>query len=191
MFLIAGLGNPGPEYRATRHNVGFMTVETLATRHRARWRRADRARIAEARVKERDAILVEPQTFMNCSGEVLAELRAIYDVGAMVVVFDDLDLPLGRLRVRPRGGSGGHRGVASIIESCGHEFARVRIGIGRPRGEGDPVDFVLGAFAEEERTRIGDAVETAADAVECVVECGVEMAMNRFNAEREPGEGAM
>jgi len=181
MFLIAGLGNPGPEYRATRHNVGFRVVELLAERHGAVWRASARARLARARVMTEDTVFVEPWTFMNRSGEAVAPLIAALQPRAMAVVFDDLDLPVGRLRVRAGGGAGGHRGVESLIEHCGADFARVRVGIGRPATEANTVDFVLGEFAGDEVDVVNAAIDGAADAVECVLSHGVEEAMSRWN----------
>jgi len=181
MFLIAGLGNPGPEYQATRHNVGFRAVELLAARHQAVWRRDQLARVARARVMAEDALFVEPWTFMNRSGEAIAPLMAEHQPRGTVVVYDDLDLSVGRLRVRAGGGSGGHRGVMSVIEHCGPDFTRVRIGIGRPQASSNTMEFVLSVFSEDEVDTVSAAIRGAADAVECVLARGVEAAMSRCN----------
>jgi PTH1 family peptidyl-tRNA hydrolase len=126
---------------------------------------------------------------MNHSGEILAAALRDYKPEALVVVYDDVDLPFGRLRVRRGGGAGGHRGVASVIDSCGREFARVRLGVGRPPASIDTADFVLLPLDEAERVALADMVDRAANAVECLVEDGVEVAMNRFNAEAAEAEG--
>jgi PTH1 family peptidyl-tRNA hydrolase len=189
MFLIAGLGNPGPEYQATRHNVGFRAVELLAARHHAVWRSAALARLARARVMAEDVLFVEPWTFMNRSGEAIAPLLTKHKPRGTVVIYDDVDLPVGRLRVRAGGGAGGHRGVESVIERCGPEFTRVRIGIGRPPASSSTVDFVLGAFAEDEIDTVDAAIGGAAEAVECVLSRGVETAMSFWNGKQYSGGG--
>jgi len=181
MFLIAGLGNPGPAYRATRHNVGFRTIELLATRHHAVWRHVDCARVASARVMTQETLLVQPMDFMNRSGEVIATLQVDHRPEGLVVVYDDMDLPVGRLRIRNGGGAGGHRGVASIIERCGAEFTRVRVGIGRPVAASSTADFVLSPFAAEEIHVIDAVIDGAANAVECVLSLGGDAAMSCYN----------
>ena len=182
MWIVVGLGNPGAEYAHTRHNIGFMVVETLARRWGVALRGAkDALRTGRGHVAGRPVILVEPQTFMNRSGESLAHLPLDADA-AVIVVHDDLDLPAGQLRVRPRGGSGGHRGVASIVECCGGEVARVRVGIGRPPEGCDAADYVLAPVVGADLAALQAGVERAGDAVECLVTDGVDAAMSRFNA---------
>lgn len=187
MRVIVGLGNPGKEYTHTPHNVGFEVVEKLAARWdcRVRWSFRFRARTGKAAVNGTPLLLVEPQAYMNNSGPALAPLLRAKGAGPqdLVVVADDADLEMGRLRVRAKGGSGGHKGVASIIASLGtEEFARVRIGIGRDPGGRNLVEHVLTPFSVEERRQMDDVIERAADAVCCVVESGVDAAMNKFNA---------
>ena len=197
MKVIAGLGNPGPEYEDTPHNVGFDVVALLAERLAVEWRQSTRFQARLARV-DRDGekwLLVQPQTFMNLSGGSVAPLLRYHGgaPGDLVVVLDDADLPLGRVRIRPDGGSGGHRGLASVIEAMGTEsFARVRLGVGRESGvDGGLVDHVLGRFDPERRQAARRMVATAADAVQCLVEKGLAEAMNRFNGlQADPADPA-
>jgi PTH1 family peptidyl-tRNA hydrolase len=185
--VIAGLGNPGAEYEETPHNVGFDVVALLAKRLATDWRRSTgfQARVARALGAGETWMLVQPQTFMNRSGICVVPLLRYHGGAAadLVVVLDDADLPLGRLRIRPGGGSGGHRGLASVIESLGTEsFARVRLGVGRTRtAEGGLVEHVLGRFAPAQQVVVRQMVAAAADAVQCLVENGLAEAMNRFN----------
>lgn len=185
MTLVAGLGNPGAEYVRTPHNVGFEVVEAVADRLRGMWRPSARfsARMASVEHAGRRLLLLEPQTYMNLSGSsVVPALR--YHGGTadnLVVVLDDADLPPGRLRIRPSGGSGGHRGLASVIEMLGTDgFARIRVGVGRGRGEG-LVGHVLGRMDPGRGELVAAAVAMAADAVLCLAAQGVAEAMNRFN----------
>ena len=181
MWVIVGLGNPGAEYAHTRHNLGFMVLETLARRWRIALRDVSSAvRLGSGAIADRAVQLAEPRAFMNRSGEALAQLPLMAD-DALMVIHDDLDLPAGQLRVRPRGSSAGHRGIESIVERFGSEFARIRIGIGRPADGQDVVDFVLAPLSPTELIDFGPSVERAADAVQCVVTDGIAVAMNRFN----------
>jgi len=184
MKLVVGLGNPGARYRKTRHNVGFMVIDRLA----ARWGialggRRHAAELGAGAVTGVRSVLAKPQTFMNASGEAVAKLRRAYrlEPAAIVAVYDDLDLAVGRVRVRGGGGAGGHRGVASLIAAIGGNFVRVRVGIGRPAGGVDPVEFVLEPFTAAERPLIEGAVERAADSVESLLRDGLERTMNVFN----------
>ena len=192
MKLIAGLGNPGSGYSKTRHNVGFEVVQELARRHNVSLRRSKwRARTAKFVLGEDDVLLMEPTTYMNLSGWALQDLTAFYKIGFgdMLVVVDDADLPLGRLRVRKSGSAGGHNGLKSIIEQLGtQEFPRLRVGVGRQPG--DLKNHVLGRFDAEELASIDEAVRKAADAVEMFVTDGILKTMNMFNkpeAGLEPG----
>jgi PTH1 family peptidyl-tRNA hydrolase len=190
MWVIVGLGNPGAEYAQSRHNVGFMVVETIARRWNIAWRHAGAAlRVGNGEVAGHPVLLVEPQTYMNRSGEALTQYPRAAD-DELVVVYDDLDLPSGRIRVRQRGGSAGHRGVASMLEYLGDEFARVRVGIGRPPEGDDPSDYVLAPLSGAELTALRAAVERASDAVECVVSQGPRAAMDRFNLRVQPDTDA-
>lgn len=185
MKLIVGLGNPGREYSETRHNVGFMTIDELAKRWKiTNWRSRYEALVAEYRTGKEQLLLVKPQTFMNLSGNAVGALARWYKVQAedVIVIYDDMDLPMGRLRLRSKGGSGGHRGMESIILQLGKEdFPRVRIGIGRPPEGWQVVDYVLAKFNAEEGLLMATALQKAADAVEGIVAQGFNKAMNTFN----------
>jgi len=189
-WMIVGLGNPGPEYASTRHNAGFLVVDLLASRMRGTLGRHKRAMAAvlEGRIgapgSDARAILVEPWSFMNASGGPVKSLMSFYDVDPeqLVVVHDELDLPLGTVRVKVGGGDGGHNGLKSLRGSLGTgDFARVRVGIGRPPGQQDPADYVLKPFGGSERAALPEIVERSADAVETLVLHGVEQAQNQFN----------
>ena len=184
MKIVVGLGNPGDQYKDTRHNIGFQVVEELARR----WNVAPWKRRYEAEVSEHRAIgpvlLVKPQTFMNLSGASVREAAKFFKTPStdIIVIHDDLDLPAGRLRIRERGGSGGHRGIESILTQLGtDEFVRVRFGVGRPPAEWNSADYVLGRFAAEEKSMIRESIEKAADAVESILKEGSAPAMNRYN----------
>lgn len=187
MRVIVGLGNPGVAYQRTRHNLGFRVIERLAER----WaipltRRALLSLIGEGHYRGEQVLLVQPQTYMNRSGDAVARVCTFYHVnlGDLILVHDDLDLPLGRIRIkRGGGGAGGNRGVASVIAALGSkDFVRVKIGIGRPPPHQDPADYVLQPFTQPEEAFILPAVERAADAVEALLGEGIEKAMARFNA---------
>ncbi len=184
MKIVVGLGNPGQEYSATRHNIGFMVIDKLAERWAVTsWRDRYNAEVAEYRGEE-TVLLVKPQTFMNLSGRAVVPLAAFYKVAYedIIVIYDDLDLPAGRLRLRLKGGSGGHRGIESLLyESGKDDFSRVRIGIGRPPEGWETANYVLGRFTAEEMPLISQALGQAADAVECVIKDGFSKAMNQFN----------
>ena len=188
MKLVVGLGNPGPNYERTRHNVGFRIVEQVAVRHRIalRLERSLHAFFGAGRVGGAEAALLEPQTYMNRSGRaVLAALDAhpIDPREDLLVVYDDLDLPFGRLRLRPAGGAGGHNGIGDIAEQLGHnEFARLRFGIGRPAAGEDPIAYVLAPFAPEEEPQLPARLDAASDAIEAALVEGVARAMNHVNA---------
>ena len=184
--LVAGLGNPGAAYVRTPHNVGFEVLDHLAARLDGAWREQARFKACVARVKVAGAelLLAKPQTFMNASGEAIGALLRYYAVAPadVVVVSDDADLPAGRLRLRPEGGAGGHRGLLSVIEACGTQaFARVRVGVGRGASEQDLVGHVLGRLDPARAAAVGRTVDVAVDAVLCLVAQGIAEAMNRFN----------
>lgn len=182
--LIVGLGNPGEEYCRSRHNVGFMVVERLAGRWRLPWQvPRNRSRLATGEVAGAQVALLEPLTYMNLTGHSVA--RVLRELGLSpeqaMVVHDDVDLPLGRLRLRRAGSAGGHRGVQSTIDLLGTaEFARLRVGVGRPL-DGDVRQYVLAPFAPEEREELDQVLERAASALECWLAEGMEAAMNRYN----------
>jgi PTH1 family peptidyl-tRNA hydrolase len=186
--LVVGLGNPGREYASTRHNIGFEIVERLGGKLGGSFRSRSRftSAIAEVILDGGKLVLAKPQAFMNRSGVAVSALVNWLKIAPteLVVVVDDADLPLGQLRLRQSGGSGGHNGLRSIIEALGgvEEFPRLRVGIGRtgPIGE-DITDHVLGKFGPQEREQAQEAIEQAVEAVECCVREGLTTAMNRFN----------
>lgn len=184
MKLIVGLGNPGPEYKNTRHNVGFMVVEELARKLRVtREEHAHHAVIARAEFKGEPLLIMKPLTYMNLSGRAVKDAVRYRKIALsdLIVVLDDLDLEPGRLRLRAKGGSGGHKGLQSIIDELGtDDFARLRIGIGKvPNGE--TVDYVLSRFAPEEEELIKDTVQRAAEALCVWAASGIDRAMNQYN----------
>jgi PTH1 family peptidyl-tRNA hydrolase len=189
MKLIVGLGNPGRRYEATRHNVGFDVVDLLATRHRAEWALAPRGIEAlAARWRTADARLAKPLTFMNLSGSAVVGLLQFYKIELpdMLVIVDDVNIELGRLRTRSRGSAGGHNGLKSIIGSLGsEEFARLRIGVGRGDDRRDLADHVTAKFDAHERAPIVEAVGRAADAAELFVADGIGPVMNRYNKKED------
>ncbi len=183
--LVVGLGNPGSEYADHRHNLGFRVVDALAGKHSLVFtRRKGKVRVAEGEICGQNVILAKPQTFMNLSGKAVTRISRHFGVSpeTILVVCDDLDLPLGRLRLRPEGGSGGHKGMRSIIDLLGTQsFARLRIGIDRPAGRIDPADYVLQPFAENEEAIAAEVVRQAVAAIECTLTAGIVAAMDRFN----------
>lgn len=186
MWVIVGLGNPGPEYDQSRHNVGFLVVDKIARRAgQTLNRRRFNSNAVCCRWQSEDVVLVKPQCFMNESGRPVAEwLRALGgDSRRLVVVHDDMDIKLGRMKVVAGGGAAGHRGVESIQEALQEtEFPRIRVGIGRPPRTGEAVEYVLSTFSPEEAEVVQGALARAADAATEIVTAGVERAMNRFNA---------
>lgn len=184
-WVIVGLGNPGPQYRGTRHNVGFEVIDLLAARHHIKVQRSKhQALYGFGAIEGVPVVLVKPLTYMNLSGNALAAMARSVGVAPshILVVADDLDLPVGRIRLKPKGSAGGHGGHKSIIERLGtSEYPRVKIGIGRT-DKSETIDHVLGSFSPEERQDINEAIQRAAHAVEVVLQVGVERAMSRVNA---------
>lgn len=191
MKLVVGLGNPGSQYARTRHNVGFLAVEELARRWSySKPRRQFSGLLADGSIRGERVLLLEPMTYMNRSGMSVRETMTFLkmDSADLLVVVDDMALPVGRLRLRARGSAGGHNGLINIIQHLGTDvFCRLRIGIGLVSGE-RMVGHVLGTFSAEEEPVIAQAIRTAADAVECWVGEGAEPAMTRFNRGSEPDE---
>ena len=183
---VAGLGNPGPEYTGTRHNIGFMVIDELAAQLGLAWEKSTRWDALTS--KQVDLVLAKPLSFMNRSGYPLVAIAHFYKMAPseILVVVDDLALPLGRIRIRAGGGTGGHNGLDSVIMQFGtEEIPRLRIGIGAAPTAGS-VDYVLGRFFEEERALVNSAVERAVQAIKCAVDNGVVAAMNTFNKVEEP-----
>lgn len=185
MKLIVGLGNPGAKQANNRHNVGFQCLDRLARAHNLEFtKRQCRALLALGEIGGCKVLLAKPLTYMNLSGEAVNPLAHRYEISLvdLLVIHDDLDLPLGVIRLRQRGGAGGHKGVLSIIEALGsQDFPRLRVGIGRPPAGQDPVDYVLSDFAPEEGTAIEGVYERVVAAVECWLTEGIVEAMNRHN----------
>jgi len=182
--LIVGLGNPGRQYARNRHNAGFKCLDALARAHGISLRsREGRAQTGRGEIGGQELILAKPLTYMNRSGGAVAALLRRHQIAPdqILVIYDDLALPLGRIRIRERGSSGGHNGVKSIIDALGtDEFPRLRVGIGPPP-EGDTAPFVLSDFSPEEQRLFARVRKTVVEAVECVVTDGLERAMNRYN----------
>jgi PTH1 family peptidyl-tRNA hydrolase len=188
-FLIVGLGNPGREYKDNRHNVGFMLIDRLSVRLNARLSRVQaRALVGTVNYEGNKLIFAKPQTYMNLSGQSIQGLAHFYKVPLenMLVAHDDLDLPFGAIRIRPGGGPGGQKGVASTIERMGSkDFRRLRIGIGRPPGRMDPAAYVIQDFPKSDLTMLSEILERAADATLTFVTEGLNAAMNKFNGEKQ------
>lgn len=184
--LVVGLGNPGRQYASTRHNVGFEVIELLARRYGVKVSaRKCQALTAEFQISDQRVILAKPQTFMNLSGDSVNALARKNNIPVenLLIVYDDMDLPLGKIRVRPAGSAGGHNGMKSIIARLGNNaFARIRIGIGK---QGDAVEHVLSRFSRKERQEIDFAIDRATDAAESIIINGLESAMNAFNRSQE------
>ena len=188
--LIAGLGNPGSEYVATRHNIGFMVVDQFAAQFGSAWQKSGKWEALSTKCGA--LLLLKPLSFMNHSGYPLFAVAQFYKIAPqeILVVLDDFALPLGRLRLRARGGPGGHNGLESIIVQFGtEEIPRLRIGIGAAPHQGS-VDYVLSGFFEEEKSVVRSTIDRAVGAVKCAVDNGLVSAMNNFNAESSGGEQA-
>src|SRR5215211_392318 len=188
-YLLIGLGNPGREYQSNRHNFGFMLIDRLAVRLNARGLKVQSKAIVTSGIyQDRKVILAKPQTYMNLSGQAAQGLLNFYKLPMenMLVAHDDLDIPFGTIRIRPKGGPGGQGGMASTIEKLGtKDFPRLRLGIGRPPGRMDPAAFVLQDFSREEMKLISEILERAADAALEFVVNGLAAAMNRYNGSME------
>ena len=186
MFLIAGLGNPGRQYEKTRHNMGFDTVDELIDRHRIpQGGIAHKAMYGKGIIGGEKVLVAKPLTYMNLSGDSVAEFVNYYKMDPeteIIVIYDDIDLDPGQIRIRKKGSAGGHNGIKSIIGRLGTQnFYRVKVGVGaKPQGW-DLADYVLGRFSKEEREVVNKAIEQAADAVEMILEQGIDAAMNHYN----------
>lgn len=189
-FLIVGLGNPGREYDNTRHNIGFRCVDALAQAHGLAYERKkkSKAKIATGTIAGKSVLLAKPQTFMNLSGSAVQGLATFYKIppSHILVIFDDLDIVPGTLRIRPKGGTGGHKGLTDIVRRLGtQEIPRIRFGIGRPPDQMDPAAYVLRRFDAEEETIIAEAIQRTIKAVETWLTDGIDTAMNHYNGTAE------
>jgi peptidyl-tRNA hydrolase, PTH1 family len=195
MKLIVGLGNPGQEYATNRHNIGFLCINYLAKSHRIELDdKRGKARIGTGSIAGQPVVLAKPQTYMNLSGESVMPLMQRYSVKLedLIIIHDDLDLPLGKLRIRPENSAGGHNGIKSIIGVLGTQnFIRIRVGISRPPGDPEDKavnikDYVLGDFDDQDKPVIEGALKRVGEAVETIITAGVNAAMNQFNREPKP-----
>ncbi|GAB4340518.1 MAG: aminoacyl-tRNA hydrolase [Candidatus Abyssubacteria bacterium] len=185
MRIVVGLGNPGKKYAATRHNLGFMVADELASSNGLSFSQEKfKSKLAHGTVAGEDVIIAKPQTFMNLSGEAVGPLVRFYKIPPtnLLVVYDDVDITFGKLRLRPSGGSGGHKGIQSIIEHLGtEEFPRLRIGIRQEHVPDELSDYVLSEFGPEEKTELKRLIRTACKAVEAALSHSFQEAMNQFN----------
>ncbi|GGC68403.1 aminoacyl-tRNA hydrolase [Hoyosella rhizosphaerae] len=186
-MIVAGLGNPGPKYEATRHNIGFLVADALAARNNARWatHKATKSDVVELRLNGENVVVMKPRTYMNLSGQSVGGLAKYLKLspGQIVAIHDDLDLDFGAIRLKLGGGEGGHNGLRSLTSHLNtRDYLRVRVGIGRPPGRMDVASYVLKPFSKIERDTLGVIVEEAADAVELLLELGLEAAQNRVHA---------
>ncbi len=186
MYIIAGLGNPGKDYTGTRHNVGFEVLDAVAAKYDIDIKKAKfRGLYGEGRIGGERVVLVKPQTFMNLSGECIREFKSWYKVedSEIIIIYDDVSLPTGKMRIRPKGSAGGHNGIKSIIYQLGSEvFPRIKIGVGRPENpDYDLADYVLGHFDRGEVKTLVETAIRAAEAVEVIITDGTEKAMSKFN----------
>ena len=184
-WLIVGLGNPGQKYEHTRHNMGFLTVDLLAEKLGVKLNKVKfKAAYNIVKFAGCKCLVMKPQTYMNLSGEAVREAAQFYKIPAerVLVIYDDVSLPVGKLRVRPSGSAGGHNGIKNIIAHLGTQaFPRVKIGVAAPGEEGDMVDWVIGVPSQAERKILAESFEQAIEAAECIISDGCQKAMNRFN----------
>ena len=185
MYIIVGLGNPDKEYEWTRHNTGFIALDKLAHKYRINvTTQKHKALVGTGIIDGEKVILVKPQTYMNLSGEAVREVINFYkeDLKNLVVIFDDIDLPLGKIRIKEKGSAGTHNGVKSLVKELGsQEFKRIKIGIGNPTGNIDLVSHVLGKFSKEEMEVVEKSSESAVEAIEMIIKNNLLGAMNKFN----------
>lgn len=185
MYVIVGLGNPGRQYEGTRHNVGFDVIDILANENDIDMKKLKhKSLVGEGRIGGQKVLLVKPQTYMNLSGEALLDIYNYYKLSPeeIVVIYDDIDTDLGKLRIRKKGSAGTHNGMKSIIYNLQFDtFPRVRIGVGRPQKGRDLASFVLSRFAKEDMDDVENILKSAAQSVESIIKDGVDAAMNKFN----------
>lgn len=185
MYLIVGLGNPEEEYSKTRHNMGFDVINKIAELYNMQLNKIKFQGLYEnGLIENKKAILIKPQTFMNLSGNCVKEIVDFYkiDKDNILVIYDDMDIEPGQIKIRKKGSAGGHNGMKSIIQKLGtEEFARIRIGIGRPKHNGDEINYVIGAIPEEEILLLEEGCEKAKEAAIEILKNGIDIAMNKFN----------
>lgn len=185
MYLIIGLGNPEEEYSKTRHNMGFDTINKIAEQYNIKINKKKFQGLYEmTTIEGKKVILVKPQTYMNLSGNCVKEIADFYKVSKeeILVIYDDMDIEPGKIKIRKKGSSGGHNGMKSIIQMLGtEEFSRIRIGIGRPKHNGDEINYVIGSIPDEEIPKLNNGIEIAKEAVIEILENGIDSAMNKFN----------
>lgn len=190
MKIVVGLGNPGKEYELTKHNIGFLVVDAIAETHmHTPWKEDFKALITTIQVDGEKVLLVKPQTFMNNSGESVGPLMRYYKVAPEDVycIYDDMDLPVGKIRIRPNGSAGGHNGIKSLIAHMGtNEFPHFRFGIGRPLPQWTVVDHVLAPFPEDQQEKVAKGIKDMAKAVVGTLEVGIDRGMNLYNPKRRP-----
>lgn len=190
-FLIVGLGNPGREYAKNRHNLGFMAVDRFARAHDIALQRVqNQAIVGQGKLGGRAVVVAKPQTFMNLSGNSTSALARFYKLPTsnLLVVYDELDLPLGTIRLREKGGAGGHNGMRSIIDHLGDEFPRLRLGIGRPPGQMPAAAYVLQDFGRQDAADVDEMLDKAVSAIETFIRDGVQLAMSRYNGPMTNGQ---
>lgn len=185
MYLIIGLGNPEEEYSKTRHNMGFNTINEIARQYNIQISKSKFQGLYEnTTIEGKKVMLIKPQTYMNSSGNCVREFMKFYKIEKenIIVIYDDMDIQPGQVKIRKQGGAGGHNGMKSIIQNIGtEEFWRIRIGIGRPEHNGDEINYVIGAIPEDEIPKLDDGVKKAKDAVIEILKNGIDSAMNKFN----------
>ncbi|MCI0711028.1 MAG: aminoacyl-tRNA hydrolase [Chloroflexi bacterium] len=189
-YLIVGLGNPGQKYEKTRHNIGFMTVDALAKEYNLTFAsKQSNAKVTSGTISGKSVVLVKPQTFMNASGQSVRGIADFYKIAPenIIVIYDDIDIDLGILRIRARGGSGGHNGMKSIIQQLGNNqnFPRIRFGVGRPPGKMEPAAYVLRPFSPNEESLVIETIERAIKAIKAWLTDGIDTAMNLHNGTAE------
>lgn len=185
MYLIVGLGNPEEEYSKTRHNMGFNVINEIANEYKIKiCKKKFKGLYENAIIEGNKVILVKPQTYMNLSGECVKEIAEFYKIPKenILIIYDDMDIEAGKIKIRKKGSSGGHNGIKSIIKNLGtEEFPRIRIGIGRPEHNGDEINYVIGPIAESEIPELQKGIKKAKDAVIEIMKSGIDSAMNIFN----------
>lgn len=185
MYLIVGLGNPEEEYSNTRHNMGFNTINKIAEGYNLNVNKSKFQGLTESTIIEgQKAVLVKPQTYMNLSGNSVKEFADFYKIEKenIIIIYDDMDIEPGKIKIRKKGSSGGHNGMKSIIQLLGtDEFPRIRIGIGRPKHNGDEINYVIGSIPEEEIPELEEGIEKAKEAIIEILKNGIDSAMNKFN----------